>query len=131
MITEHTEQVLIYKWCKAKRIPMYAVPQGIYLPVPKFIPVKYQNILKKCVQKVMSKMKSEGAFQKGISDIVVPIANKKYGHLYIELKIKGNYATKEQKEFLARVNKNGCFGAVCYGAEDAIKTIEDYLGNRL
>ncbi len=50
-----------------------------------------------------------------------------YAGLIIELKIKPNKPTKEQLEFLKTMNANGYLAVVRWSADEAIRTIKDYL----
>jgi len=125
--SEHDEQCIFIKWCDLNKIPVYSNPNGIYMPVPKFLPANYQSILRSTVSKILSKMKKEGAFRKGLPDITIPVASNGYGALYIEMKIKGNYATKEQKQYMEMLEKNGNKCVVCYGSFEAIQVTKEYL----
>lgn len=129
--TEHDHQVIINRYCEIKKIPMYANPNGVYFPLPDFIPLKYKTMLQKCIQTVIKKMKLEGAFKKGLLDFTIPVKTEKYGALYIELKIGKNKTTKEQKEWIDILLKHGNCCKVCYGSNEAIKTIEDYLNENI
>ena len=63
----------------------------------------------------------------GVPDIFVDVPVGKYHGLRIELKVGKNKATEKQKEMIERYNKMGYKAVVCYGADEAIKTLEDYL----
>lgn len=128
-VSEHDEQVIIKKYCDIKKIPMYANPNGVYFPIPQWLPMTFRNRLKLAIQKVLSKMKAEGAFKKGLLDFTIPVKTKNYGALYIELKVGKNKATKEQLEWKELLEKNGNKCEVCYGSSEAIKAIEEYLNN--
>lgn len=52
---------------------------------------------------------------KGVSDILGIWQNR---FIAVEVKIKGRYATKEQKEFLAQVKANGGLGILAYSLDD-------------
>jgi len=91
--------------------------------------------------RIEAKAKSMGK-SKGVPDICIPIANKYYHHLYIELKrarkrLKNGKTTTshtkvspEQKEWLRWLNDNGSYAVVAYGAKEAIEIIEKYMNNR-
>lgn len=64
----------------------------------------------------------------GIPDLVLPVARHGYHHLYIEMKVEPNKPTKSQMEVMRRLKKNGSFVIVCYGAGEARKVINWYLG---
>lgn len=83
------------------------------------------------------KMKKMG-YKKGFPDIQVleESWDRKYSVLFIELKTKNGepfidtkkgVLSKEQKEWLDRLNDNGYKACVAYGADEAIKIINDYL----
>lgn len=77
---------------------------------------------------VAAKLKAEGV-QRGIPDSFLPYpANGKNG-LYIEFKNGTNKLTPEQKEFLETAEQNGYAVGVAYTADEALKILEDYLGN--
>lgn len=39
---------------------------------------------------------------------------------------KTGKVSKEQKEWIARLNTSGYFAAVCYGYQEAIETLKEY-----
>lgn len=63
----------------------------------------------------------------GIPDIHLPIANKKYISLWIELKIKGNKPTKMQEQIISLLNAYGNYAIVCYSFDEAVSAIKLYL----
>ena len=73
-------------------------------------------------------LKRQGV-KKGVAGIFVLYARHgKYG-LYIEMKRrKGGRLRPEQKEFITDMLDEGYAAAVCYGAADAIRTTEEYMG---
>lgn len=71
------------------------------------------------------KMKKEG-LKKGVSDICLPVPSGKYSGLYIEMKYGRNKPTKEQENFLKRINKLGYASCVCYTGKEAIDKIKLY-----
>lgn len=126
-VSEHEEQCNFVKWCDLNKIPVFSNPNGVYFPVPPFFPIKYKASLKTIVSKILSKMKKEGAFRKGLPDLTIPIKTEKYGSLYIEMKVKGKYATAEQKQFMKMLENNGNKCVVCYGCSEAIEETQKYL----
>lgn len=64
---------------------------------------------------------------KGIPDICVPIPVGKYGALYIELKIKPNKPTREQRKVIEHLNTLGNYACICWSGSEAIQTLERYL----
>ena len=66
--------------------------------------------------------------KKGVPDICLPVPKGTYHGLWIELKAdKTKRATKEQKEWLIKLTEQGYKAVVCYGADDAVTVIKEYL----
>ena len=67
--------------------------------------------------------------KRGFPDISLLVPNKKYHGLFIELKAdKTKRLTKEQKEWLDKLNKYGYKAVRCNGSDEAIQVIKEYLG---
>ena len=75
---------------------------------------------------VARKMKAQG-LKRGVPDLLFFEPNDKYKGLMIELKIKGNYPTKEQKEWIKNLNDRGYFAAVCTGFDEFEKVFNQYF----
>lgn len=74
-----------------------------------------------------TKMKRMG-YAKGTPDLWILERNDEYNGLIIELKKKkGGQLSKEQKEWLRRLNERGFKAVCCKGYDDAEKTIKEYL----
>ena len=77
----------------------------------------------------------QGAFLKrqgvkpGVADIFIAIPTEAYSGLWIELKAKGGRPSRRQIEFLFNMSEVGYATAVCFGAEEAISVIQDYLNS--
>ncbi len=63
----------------------------------------------------------------GVPDLHLPVARGGYHGLYIELKVGKNTATKNQKEWIEELLKQGYYATVCYGWEKAAETLINYL----
>lgn len=63
----------------------------------------------------------------GVPDICLPVPRGEYHGLYIELKHGKNKLSDLQREWLARLNKEGYLALCVYGWEDAVRIIEKYL----
>lgn len=77
------------------------------------------------------RMKETG-IKSGVADLVLPYPNKDYHGLFIEMKRAEKSKSRvsdSQKDFLSYVNSVGYLGVVCYGADQAISTIESYINN--
>ena len=108
--TEREEQIKLVKYLKWNKIPFYAVPNG-----GSRNPVEGKNL------------KLEGV-SAGVPDICIPVPNKKYHGLYIEMKRqKGGRVSEKQKEWIERLNKLGYLAVVCKGAEEAKVVVEKYM----
>ena len=72
-------------------------------------------------------MKAEGV-SAGVPDICIPVPNKKYHGLYIEMKRqKGGRVSEKQKEWIDRLNSLGYLVVVCRGFDEAREVIEEYI----
>ena len=100
---------------------MFAIPNGSYKS-----------------QRSANLFQAEG-LKAGVPDLFIPIASKNYHGLFIEMKqrartlknakksLSHTKVSPEQKKWLETLNKQGFLSVVCYGADEAIKTIEEYL----
>jgi len=116
---EHIEQVHVFRW--AKTHPelrfMLAIPNGGF---------RHKT--------TAARLKAEGV-KAGVPDIALLIARRGYHGLLIELKTKANKILKvakgrlsdSQKAYLEELNKQGYKTAVCYGADEAIQVIKEYM----
>ncbi len=73
------------------------------------------------------KLKAEGV-KKGIPDLFLPLAKNGYHGLFIEMKIEGGRASKEQKEWIEKLNANGYRAVICVGYKTAIEELKNYAG---
>lgn len=119
---EHAEQSHVVQWFwlqhKQLRKCLFSVPNGAHLAG-----TPMQRGAK------MNRMKAEG-FQPGVSDLFLMVARGGYHGLWIEMKRRNGRpsdVSEEQREFLARAEREGYQGAVCNGAAEAIAVIGEYL----
>lgn len=74
-----------------------------------------------------ARLKAQGV-KSGVPDIFLPVARKGFHGLYIELKRKKSGVVSEsQSKWLGALMEQGYMTAVCYGAEQAINVIKEYL----
>lgn len=66
---------------------------------------------------------------KGASDLFIAWPCNGFHGLFLELKTKKRKPTAEQLAFIDRMNNVGYFAKVCYGADDGISTIQNYIKN--
>lgn len=114
---ESWEQMQVVSYCDAKEIPIFHIPNGTHVKS-----VSTRVILKR-----------EG-LKRGVPDLSIPVANKMFHGLYIEMKRK--YGTKSdlkpyQREWIVKLNKNGYYAVVCFGHEEAIGVIDQFISNTL
>lgn len=66
--------------------------------------------------------------RKGFPDLFLPKARKGFHGLFIELKRDVSCKpTKEQMDWIVKLNADGYLATVCYGADSAIREIENYF----
>lgn len=63
----------------------------------------------------------------GIPDMMLPVAISPFHGLYIELKKKGGKVSTKQQAWIKALRQQGYAAEVCYGADDAIETMGQYL----
>lgn len=110
-IRESDEQIRIFEFSEfhPKLRWMFAIPNGGYRDIREATRLKKQGV------------------KSGVSDMFLPVPNSKYHGLFIELKVGKNKATTLQEEFIDFVRGQGYKAEVCYGADEAIHTILNYL----
>ena len=79
----------------------------------------------KRTKNAQGKAKQQGMLS-GVPDLFLPVKNKYFFGLYIEMKSAKGRISIEQSKFLKDVSDNGYAEFVCYSANEAIKRIEDY-----
>ena len=63
----------------------------------------------------------------GVPDIFLPVAKGNYHGLWIEMKTGKNKPTAYQNTYIDYLNSNSYKAVVCYGADEAIRVITEYL----
>jgi hypothetical protein len=119
---EHKEQVALFEWAayqsgKFKGLELlFAVPNGANTS-----------------PRAGAYMKAEG-LKSGVPDLVLPIPRGGFHGLFIEFKpthtpgvTHKTYPSKSQKRWLRVLSEQGYKAELCYGFEEAKKTIMDYL----
>lgn len=67
----------------------------------------------------------------GVPDLVLPVARCGYHGLYIELKAPGGSVQKSQKEYIKRLGKQGYLAVICYGWQETVELLRNYLEGAL
>lgn len=114
--TEAQEQTALFQWAAymARKWPelrlMHAIPNG-----GSRHPVE------------AARLKAQGV-KAGIPDIFLPVASGGYHGLYIEMKRKkGGRISVDQQQMIDALRAQGYRVEVCKGAEEASKTIKEYM----
>ena len=115
--TEHEEQVALFQWAAANEGEheelklLFAVPNGGYRPM------------------TTAAMLREEGVKAGVPDCCLPVARGRFYSLWLELKRadRSNHPTPAQAEWIECLRSYGHMAVVCYGAQEAIIAIKDYL----
>ena len=113
--SEHDEQVALFHWAAFHigRYPelalLFAVPNG-----------------GKRDPATAVRLQREGV-KPGVPDLCLPVARQGWHGLFIELKWGKNKTTDKQNEWLERLAEQGYLAVVCYGWNEAVDVIKDYL----
>lgn len=110
--TEEEDQIKLVTWLKKQGIPVAASANGG----------------KRNLWEAM-KLKRMGV-SSGFPDLFIPLANRQFTGLFIELKrISGGLVSDQQLEWMRILRKNGFAAEICRGLDQAKKVITDYLAN--
>lgn len=63
----------------------------------------------------------------GIPDLFLPVARGGYHGLWIEMKAKDGRVSPAQRDMMGRLSAQGYRCVVCFGADEAIAQITEYL----
>lgn len=63
----------------------------------------------------------------GIPDLCLPVPMGMYSGLYIEMKYDAGRLEDSQKKMLKALAAAGHYCTVCYGAEEAIRVLQEYI----
>lgn len=113
-LSEAQEQIKIFNYAKYnnKLRWLFAIPNGGSRDIREAARLKLQGV------------------KAGVSDMFLPIPNSMFHGLFIELKVGTNKTSQLQDEFIDYVRMNGYMAKVCYGADEAIRTIKSYLEDK-
>ena len=113
---EEIEQSTLFRWAS------YAQTQYEELKLMYHIPNEGKR------SAVTGARLKQAGLKPGVPDVCLPTAHGGYIGLYIEMKVKPNKPTDNQKQWLRALREAGHFVAVCYTWEEAKNLIEEYLG---
>ena len=77
-------------------------------------------------QKEAFNLKRQGV-RAGVPDLCLPVSRGKFHALYIEMKVGKNKPTKNQKDWMRKLNEQGNLAIVCYGWEEASAALMKYI----
>ena len=118
-MSEYAEQVKIITFAKDNQGAFPELKYLFHIPNGGSRDIITASRLKRC------------GVRKGVPDLCLPVKNKYYGSLWVELKDgKGKKQTKEQIEYENFLKSQGCQYVVCYSGEEAIAIIRNYLEAR-
>jgi len=113
-MSEHAHQVAFFEWANLKRFPgielLHAVPNG---------GARHKA--------VAGKLKAEGV-KPGVPDVLWPVARGGFIGLAIEFKHGDGNPTKEQRERINRMQREGWLVLVCWSWEAAARVMVGYAG---
>lgn len=110
-MNEHDIQKALNKRMGIKKIPFFAIPNGVWL---------------KDNYKEIKKLKNEG-LKSGVPDILIPVPTPNHCGLFVELKTKKGKTSKNQDKWIKYLNKAGYKCITTYGAKDLFDKIDKYL----
>ena len=113
---EENEQAALFRWAS------YAQTQYEELKLMYHVPNEGKR------SSVTGARMKQAGLKPGVPDVCLPTAHGGYVGLYIEMKVKPNKPTENQKQWLRALREAGHFTAVCYTWEEAKNLIEEYLG---
>lgn len=112
---EALEQSMLFQWCELQKSKypvlglLFAIPNGGTRHPREAVNLKRQGV------------------KAGVPDMFLPVPNKNYNGLFIELKYGKNKASEKQKQWINELNHQGYYAKVCVGFEEAKNTILEYL----
>lgn len=113
--SEDTEQINVFSWAEwnRQRYPalklLHHIPNGGSRNKAEAVKLKQMGV------------------RAGVPDLHLPVPRGVYCGLYIEMKYDRGRVERSQKEFLQAAAEAGNFCVVCYGADMAIRVLEEYM----
>jgi hypothetical protein len=113
--TESQEQIAIFDWAR--------IMEGMH-PELKLLHAIPNGGLRNL--STARRLKREGV-KAGVPDICLPVSRGAYKGLYIELKTITGKLTFEQRQWICALSLQGYEALVCFGSEQAIDHILEYI----
>ena len=109
---EKHEQMAFCAYLALKKIPYFAIPNGGSRNALEALSLSKQGV------------------SPGVPDLMIPVVSGEYHGLFIEMKRKGGTVkdvTKHQKEWHKTLLGNGYCVVVCFGVQEAMEAVQDYI----
>lgn len=71
-------------------------------------------------------LKAEGVVA-GVPDLMIAVPNGKHAGLFVEMKVKPNRPSREQKEIISKLEDAGYKVEICYTFDEFVKIVNEYL----
>lgn len=113
--TEENEQIFLFRWAA------FAEAQHEELELMYHVPNEGKR------SPINGARLKQAGLKAGVPDVCLPTAHGGYIGLYIEMKVKPNKPTENQKKWLRALRAAGHMTAVCYSWEEAKNLIEQYI----
>ena len=117
-LSELQHQIAVIKWTQQPEIRSKYPELKLLYHIPNE---------RKCSEQQGVLLKKSGV-KKGVPDLCLPVARGQHHGLYVELKKPDGETTMEQRWWIEQINAQGYFAVDCYGWQDAVRTLEWYLG---
>lgn len=118
---EDIEQQMVIRWSQQATI------RGKYPELKLLYHVPNER---KCSAQEGTRLKRMGV-KPGVPDLCLPVARGNAHGLYIEMKTKTGKLSDTQRWWQSELNGQDYLSTVCYGWEQAIKVLTDYLEGKL
>lgn len=119
-MSEHEVQATVVQYIQScyPGVLFHSIPNGARLASGKDnrIAIMRMNILKQ-----------EGLLP-GVCDLFLAEARGYFNGFYLELKTDKGKLSENQEWFIAHAEKKGYYTAVCFGVDEAIEMIDQYMG---
>lgn len=112
-MTEAQEQRAVVEYLEWLKIPFYHVANE-----------------RNCSPQRGAMLKRLGV-QAGVPDLCIPVSMGGYHALYIEMKSKSGRPSMNQRKWIKTLRQYGNYAAICYGADQAIELISQYIQGQL
>lgn len=116
-MSEREEQIALFQWV-AEMLRLGKYPELRFL---------FHIPNERCCTPAQGMLLKRMGVKKGVPDLCLPAPKKGYHGLYIELKSVKGRPTKEQKEWIEELQRQGYDASVCFGAREAMNKITKYL----